>query len=302
MKNIDLFGNEEKQTLYVIGNGFDIHHGIDSRYSDFQEFLYKTGKSFLVGQIEVFYPSVTNTSDYNWGDLEMALGDIDYQATYNDCTDDITIDYDHPMQTSATFEDKPQQMLEEALDNLHASFENWVNSIDISCAEKDNTIYQFDANGSFLNFNYTETLESAYGIPSTSIVYIHGRRGRDNELILGHCTDLDIAEAFHEDNMIYEDNAYEGIISIANSQRKNVSEIIASKDSFWKSLTNINRIITYGHSLSDVDAPYFQKILNSIQKNAEWHFGCYNEEDRKKATKLAQDLKIAKQLYCCFKF
>ena len=27
------------KSLYIIGNGFDIHHGIKSRYSDYREWL-----------------------------------------------------------------------------------------------------------------------------------------------------------------------------------------------------------------------------------------------------------------------
>lgn len=301
MKNIDLFGNEEKKTLHVIGNGFDIHHGIDSRYSDFQKYLKETGQSYLAGQIETFYPSIVNSPNYKWGDLEKALGEIDHEATYNECTSDIEIDYDHQTQSAAALEDVPQQRLEENLNSLHASFEKWVNHIDIS-SEKDKNLYQFNAEGVFLNFNYTETLEETYRIPRASIIYIHGRRGGKEKLILGHCTENDPSAAFSEDNTIYEVNAQRGIINIANAQRKNVHEIISAKKEFWLSIKDIERVITYGHSLSEVDIPYFKKIFESIDKNAEWHFGCHSEDDKKRVESLVNHLGIDKQRYCCFNF
>jgi hypothetical protein len=30
-----------EETLYIIGNGFDLHHGIPSKYSDFKIYLAK---------------------------------------------------------------------------------------------------------------------------------------------------------------------------------------------------------------------------------------------------------------------
>lgn len=33
--------NNSIENLYLIGNGFDIHHQIKCRYSDFQEWLYE---------------------------------------------------------------------------------------------------------------------------------------------------------------------------------------------------------------------------------------------------------------------
>lgn len=120
----DLFGNKEKETLYVIGNGFDIHHGIESRYSDFQKYLYKTGQSYLAGQIETFYPKIVDGSkDFKWGDLEKALGAIDVEGTYHECNDDVEIDYDHMMRTAAILEDNPQQTLESTLCDLQKYFE-----------------------------------------------------------------------------------------------------------------------------------------------------------------------------------
>lgn len=301
MSRVDLFGNEEKITLYVIGNGFDLHHNIPSRYSDFQNYLNANHHAYLAGQIETFYPSIVNSPKYEWGDLEIALGKIDFKTTYNECNFGIETDYDHMMQTAAILEDNPQQMLEDALNELHTRFEEWVNSIDIS-SEKDNTLYQFNANGIFLNFNYTETLEELYRVPQSSITYIHGRRGGNRELILGHCVEINPAKAFLEDNAIYEDEGYKGIIEVANAQRKNVHEIIASNKEFWKAIKNVNRVIIYGHSLSKVDLPYFQMIFHSITENAEWHFGYHSDKDKRRAFSLASLLSINKKLCCYFNF
>ena len=60
-----------KRSLYIIGNGFDIHHGIKSRYSDFRDYLRKIDNS-LYDLITEYIP----ISD-DWSDLEQSLADTD---------------------------------------------------------------------------------------------------------------------------------------------------------------------------------------------------------------------------------
>lgn len=33
--------------LYIIGNGFDLHHGINSSYKDFQEWMYENNPDVI---------------------------------------------------------------------------------------------------------------------------------------------------------------------------------------------------------------------------------------------------------------
>jgi len=46
-------------TLHIIGNGFDIHHGIASLYSDFREYAWEHSGSdgYWLGQLEMCYPT-----------------------------------------------------------------------------------------------------------------------------------------------------------------------------------------------------------------------------------------------------
>ena len=62
MSQLDLFPNtgiKEEDRLYVIGNGFDIHHGIESKYCDFRKWVLKDDKnSSVVGLMdeELLFP------------------------------------------------------------------------------------------------------------------------------------------------------------------------------------------------------------------------------------------------------
>ncbi|MCB8999333.1 MAG: hypothetical protein H6540_04595 [Bacteroidales bacterium] len=50
--------------LYIIGNGFDIHHGIKSKYSDFKDYVEKNDK-VLFDSLEKYF-----NQDELWSDLK----------------------------------------------------------------------------------------------------------------------------------------------------------------------------------------------------------------------------------------
>lgn len=45
---------QNKKTLVVIGNGFDLANGIKSSYSDFKQWLNMNGKHRLIGLMDTF--------------------------------------------------------------------------------------------------------------------------------------------------------------------------------------------------------------------------------------------------------
>lgn len=88
------FGVAEQDRLYVIGNGFDIHHCIECKYWDFQKWVKKIKNiSDLVGLMNVFF---SNDREF-WGDIENALGEYDEVAITTYCEPENPEDfkYDH---------------------------------------------------------------------------------------------------------------------------------------------------------------------------------------------------------------
>lgn len=45
---------QNKKTLVVIGNGFDLANGIESSYGNFKEWLQKNSKHRLIGLMDTF--------------------------------------------------------------------------------------------------------------------------------------------------------------------------------------------------------------------------------------------------------
>jgi flavorubredoxin len=61
---------------------------------------------------------------------------------------------------------------------------------------------------------------------------------------------------------------------------KRTHSIIDQHQSFFDSLKEVRKIVILGHSLSDVDMPYFDKIAESIMKDqVEWEISYHTQED-----------------------
>lgn len=265
-------------TLHVIGNGFDLAHGIKSRYANFKEYAWKHigFDGYQLGLMETCYPDINPaTGEFElWSDLEHALGKPDIEADYNATTEDVELEEGHEIRYQPQMEDAPTFALSSMFSTFHKIFEEWVNHIDID-VEPLQSIPHFDRAGKFLSFNYTETLERMYGIPRERINYIHGRRGTSDKLIVGHCNDVEGQSALPDDPYVYMYEGYDNVAREINSQRKNVSEIIADNSKFWENLTGVDRVVLYGHSLSDIDMPYLKEVASHVDSEAEWYFSIY---------------------------
>lgn len=265
-------------TLHIVGNGFDLRHGIKSSYSDFKDFSWKHcgSNGYYLGVLELSYPQVNADGELVlWSDLERALGNPDIEAIQAEATEDVEYEEGHEIRYQPQMEDAAGFLVPGVFITFHWLFDEWVNSIDLSESEPIENLAHLDPHGMFLSFNYTETLELLYHIQRNQINYIHGRRNTDDELIVGHCNDVDGDSQLPKDPMIYDYQAYETIAQLVNEQRKNVSEIISRNQEYWDSLANVDKVVVYGHSLADVDLPYLQEVVGNVRDDAEWYFSIY---------------------------
>lgn len=286
-------------TLHIIGNGFDLAHGIDSKYSDFKKYAWQhaRNKSYYLGVLESCYPEkdIESGELMLWSNLEYALGNLNFQEAFALGTEDVELEDGHELRYQAQMEDATEYMLRDMFTIFHKLFEDWVNSIDIESDPLTNIMY-FDSNGLFLSFNYTETLESIYNIPKSNIRYLHGRRNTNDKLIVGHCNNIDGDNYLPKDPAIYEYQAYRGIAGVVNAERKNVSDIILNNSDFWRQLSNVDKVVVYGHSLSDVDRPYFKQVAKSIKPTSEWYFSIYYHKPQEYAKEIEKVLNMINYL------
>ena len=74
------------KTLYIIGNGFDIAHGVASQYTAFRVFLEKRHSNVL--DLFDFYINDKTL----WSDFETALGKLNVNAMINEINLDMWFD------------------------------------------------------------------------------------------------------------------------------------------------------------------------------------------------------------------
>lgn len=273
-------------TLHIIGNGFDLAHGITSSYADFKKYAWKYGDQYQIALLETCYPDVNPIDGelYLWSDLERALGNPDFQAAFKASTDDIQFEDGHEGRYQAQMEDAPEFLLGMMFASFHHVFDDWVNQIDNN-VDKLTSVFRFDGKDCYLSFNYTDTLEKLYDVPRHRINYIHGRRNSNDEIIVGHHTVVNVNDNLGDDPMIYEYQGYDNIAKEVNKQRKLTSDIIANNHKFWLSLRQVDKVMVYGHSLTEVDMAYFHEVVKHVKDVCEWHFSIYydNPTSKKKA-------------------
>ena len=265
------------EVLYILGNGFDIAHGISSRYSDFEYWVKTKGNDRLIGMMNIFF----SNEHYLWEDVETALGEYREEEIFDYCKPIEEIDYDHPMRSVAAIEDGPDWLFKTILDDFLDSFTNWVNSIDISQARQQ---LQFEPQSKYLTFNYTETLEKVYGIPDDNILHIHGSRAvKGDTYIMGHnnIKPDDLYDTLNGE-FYFEQDTKNKIIGWMNKLHKDTSSIIRHNAYFFRSLSEITHIVVIGHSINEVDWPYFDEVNKSVGPNALWHFHYHSSEDKKR--------------------
>ena len=273
-------------TLHIVGNGFDLAHGIASSYADFKDYAWKHGDQYLMGLLETCYPDANpkNGELYLWSDLERALGNPDFQASFEASTDDIQLEDGHEGRYIAQMEDAPEFLLGMMFDTFHRVFEDWANDIDNN-VDPIPHLFHFGGGDNYLSFNYTDTLEKVYGVPRNRINYIHGRRNSNDEIIVGHHAVVNANDHLSDDPMVYEYQGYDNIANEVNKQRKLTSDIIANNSEYWQSLGQVDKVMVYGHSLTDVDMDYFHEVAKHVKGVCEWHFSIYYYDpiSRKKA-------------------
>lgn len=300
--------------LYVIGNGFDLHHNLNTRYRTFGVYL-KENYPDIYGQLIEYFglPDLNDKGqceyDYIlWAEFEKSLSLLDQETVLEAHSDSIA----NP--GSPDFRDRDWEAfaidIESVVENLtlalFKAFSEFIRNIDFPSLDHDLEL-KLDKNATYINFNYTDTLERYYGISRDNILYIHGNANELNdELILGHGIDpnnfkpedprqpeglsSEEAEMWIEQMADNYDHSFElgkdALLQYFSRSYKNTKEIIESNANFFGSLTHIHEIIFLGHSLSSIDLPYVKEISVNSTSNVIWSVSYYgnDEKDRHKRT------------------
>lgn len=158
---------------------------------------------------------------------------------------------------------------------------------------KTNSLFAFTANDRFLTFNYTDTLECVYGIDAENVLHIYGRAASGDELIVGHNNPAKMPKGI-EDDFLDNTANIRAIVETVNKLEKKTKKIIACNRMFFDSLGSIDEVTVYGHSIEDVDMPYFEEVGKCVNASTRWTFYCYDDEKQGHYEDVARRLGLVK--------
>lgn len=286
--------------LYIVGNGFDIHHGIPTSYRNFKDYLQKHDR-----HVHDYVEEYLQVND-NWSDLESALAYLDVD-TVIDHSSDFLQSYATEKWSDAYHHDYQYE-----IDNIVSSlstklkehFCDWLQDLIIPDLS-DLTCIPLNLNVSaiFLNFNYTSSLQHIYGISEKNILFIHGEADDPvSEIILGHAwnpTEIqnlnDVENPEEMDTRVMEGNVI--INEYFRKTFKPTEKIIKSNKQFFESLKDISEIRILGHSLSEVDFKYIEVVSKIVNPGANWIISYYNNYDLLNHKTVMKKLNIKNQEY-----
>ena len=303
-----------KGTLYILGNGFDRCHKLDTSPKKFQEILRTKD---IYNEMETA-DIVFQRYNVRWGDYESCLAEIDLESIVDEHT--IASDYysDHEYDRDGGIYNM-EQYTESLYCAVQESLETMVDNANSMLEQKNPVLVEFlESEDAVLSFNYTSTLERLYDIPDdVPVCHIHGFREKGERLWLGfregisaeeyynkYFDESTITEVQERIEEIQNDNtlsAREKEIELLywyacrdeltsdsdyyiNSQREVVFQFyqllkkeiqIEKLDKFLKNCKGITRVVVMGHSMSDVDSDYMD-VIEAVLCPQVWEISQYD--------------------------
>lgn len=268
--------------LYVIGNGFDLWHGIPSSLAQFKQYVQAVDRD-VFREVQDYLPT-----QEDWSDLEHALADLDVD-TLIDNLGHFMGSYGSEDWSDAghhDFQYEVQNAVERLSTGLRQRFAEWIRTLPIPGPTTPRRLTTLDTDAAFFNFNYTSTLGTLYGVSAKQILFIHGCADlAGDDLVLGHAWHPQTRKSLNDrpdieeiDSRLAEANIT--IDDYFSATFKRSADLIKQNQRFFDVLTDIEFVTVLGHSLSEVDAAYFGALLEQRSvATATWQIACRSLND-----------------------
>ena len=309
-------------TFNIIGNGFDLYHGLPTDYYYFGCYvlshdeclyddmadMYGFCKGIIHGHSEEVERVIADR-EY-WSEFEKSLSFLSAQWVEGSLQDDLLLEYPDAVELEIEKIDRTNDikniMNQWIIDTIDRE-SNYELLINLLQTQK----IKFNQDDAFLTFNYTHTLEKVYGV--NNVLHIHGEASMefDSSLILGHGDD-EVIEKLEEKIATLELDDYDQPSKnreveykfekqILKELRKPVGRCIANLYVFINNISEPNEIFLYGLSLGNVDLPYLKTIREKWHK-CRWNFSYYGEADKKRIREVVEELKLPEKKWSIFYF
>lgn len=279
-------------TLYIIGNGFDLYHGLHTSYSDYRYFLCENHPKTL-RYFEAF-PTINKDKNELWSNVEKGL-EIDYEAIISTCKD-ICYRSDTNSYNYAGCE-LPYQWI---MDFTGKHFAEWLSSQDCEVGKK----FTIPLDGAYVTFNYTDILERVYGITDKHIFHIHGQLSKIDlftnplirkEIQFGTSNQnaediqrlLESSYGNHNSYQFILKNVINQILRYVKYSSKTIDYNMFKLQSFISQYA-IDNVVVMGHSINETDQRYYDEVLIPELRDKPWTIFCYSENDKTNAKYFAE--------------
>lgn len=277
-----------EQILYIVGNGFDLHHGISSSYAAFGQYL-KEVDAETYGQLERYF----SVDDDFWWQFEAQLAQLDTDSLLDDATAYLP-SYGAEDWSDAGHHDYEYELGRVVVaisSTLRLRFSEWVRQLVIpSPMLLIGKLLPLRRDARYLTFNYTETLQRVYGIPDASVIHIHGAAAHANDqLVLGHGWERNATDSFNhgidpESADVRVMGGNEIVDRYFTETFKPTARVIESHQPFFQRLSGIKKIFIMGHSLSSVDLPYLLELRRHLSNgDVQWQVSFHGSPEEAKA-------------------
>lgn len=293
----------KNNTLFVIGNGFDLHHGIPSKYDDFRDFLNVRDKDLLT----LIEEHLLHREGELWKDFESTLACLNKDSIEDHASNFIPSYGEDEWSESGhhDYEYEIDKIVTDLTDSLKCKLSEWIFEINLDVY--DRKLNYINPDSHYLTFNYTQTLQSLYAVPDKNILHIHGKsESQNSSLVLGHgdnpIKQKKLSSSFDNDEDIRIVQGQQSIEEYFKLSYKPTDKIISDNKDFFMRLSQIDKVIILGHSMSDVDLPYFKRILQSTNpKNTIWQISYFGEPEKIRLQEQIKKLGIKPDMICYYK-
>lgn len=284
--------------LFIIGNGFDLGHGMSTTYWDFREFL-KTYHPMFLKEFESKYGfSGKELKTHLWSNIEYNLADLEEVILFERMYQSTDLGLDSGNVGIADTLKYHFRNEFNYIEKLTIYLKEWIEleNQELDDKARRTSFIKENNHDIFLNFNYTTTLEDLYNIEKEKILHIHGMVNSNKNLVLGHSNSEQITyflNKYREFKNIGDEQSspiYEAFAEYCSDTYKDVTEHIEQLILSDLDFHSVKKIMIVGHSLSEVDLPYFEEIKRRVGKVVEWNI-YYHGHGGEQKNRLKEKLK-----------
>ena len=255
-------------TFYVLGNGFDLHYGLPTRYCDFKKYLIINGYREIVERVDDLFWRFGHycPKDINeWStfeDMLMVFNDLDPDELYEEAFDNAETDDDR-----AGYWDSPSwnvNFYNEYIKVLKNEFDNWIREMNTGIIR--DRYFNPVPGDAVLTFNYTTTVEDNFDTRGIQITHIHGTKNQ--EIVLGHNDppNPNLYSVIEDEDSDYRDtttrNAINDVLAQASQNYyKDSVRILQRNSRIFSQISRFNKVVIMGLSCGLQDEMYVEEII-----------------------------------------